>query len=126
MKFFYKSLTIPFLLIYLFTAPSYSEDINVQFEKWLDTFKAYALKNDISQQTLDLTFKNAKYLKNVIKYDRKQPEFFEDTITYVSKRANTLRVSKARKLLKENKKLFLEVENKFHVEKEILLDSLKL
>jgi membrane-bound lytic murein transglycosylase B len=60
-------------------------------------------------------------LENVIKYDRKQPEFYEDTITYVSKRANILRAKKAKKLLKENLSLFVEVEEKFQVEKEILL-----
>ena len=75
----------------------------------------------ITQETIDLAFKNVKFLEQVIKYDRKQPEFFEDTITYVSKRANILRVNKAKVLLKENNNLFNEVENKFLVEKEILL-----
>jgi len=121
MKFFYKTLAIPLLLIYLCSGTLYSEDINIQFEKWLASYKVYALKNDISQQTLDLTFKNVKYLKNVIKYDRKQPEFFEDTITYVGKRATPSRSKKAKELFKKNKALFIEVEKKFNVEKEILL-----
>ena len=50
-----------------------------------------------------------------------QAEFFEDTITYVNKRANNSRVKSAKKLLKKNMSLFNEVENKFLVEKEILL-----
>jgi len=74
----------------------------------------------VSQKTIDIAFKNVKFLEQVIKYDRKQPEFFEDTKTYVDKRANITRVKTARKLLKENKKLFTNVENKFFVEKEIL------
>ena len=68
-----------------------------------------------------MAFKNVKFLELVIRYDRKQPEFFEDTKTYVSKRANISRVYLARKLLKKNKDLFFDVESKFLVEKEILL-----
>ncbi len=60
-------------------------------------------------------------MDQVIKYDRRQPEFFEDTITYVSKRANNSRKNKGKKLLKENKNLFLKVEKEFKVEKEILI-----
>jgi len=91
------------------------------FDTWLASYKEYALKKGISQKTIDTTFKNVKYLEQVIKYDRKQPEFFEDTITYVNKRANVMRVKNAKKLLKKNKDLFIDVENKFFVEKEVLL-----
>jgi len=91
------------------------------FDVWLDLFKKNALKKGISQQTLDLTFANVKFLDQVIKYDRKQPEFYEDTVTYVNKRANNTRVKNARKLLKQNNSLFNEVEKNFKVEKEILL-----
>jgi len=96
-------------------------EINEDFKLWLNNFKVVAIKKGISEQTVNLTFKNVKYLEKVIVYDRKQPEFYEDTITYVNKRANNSRVKKARKLLKENKLLFNEVEKKFSVEKEILL-----
>jgi len=97
---------------------AYSEET---FNSWLESYKKFALKKGISQETLDLSFKNVKFLDQVIKYDRKQPEFFEDTITYVSKRANLSRVNSAKKLLKKNRDLFKEIENKFSVEKEILL-----
>ena len=91
------------------------------FETWLASYKKYALKKGISQSTIDTTFKNVKFLEQVIKYDRKQPEFFEDTITYVNKRANITRVTNAKKLLKINENLFIDVEKKFSVEKEVLL-----
>ncbi len=98
-------------------------NVNAQenFDTWLASYKEYALKKGISQKTIDTTFKNVKFLEQVIKYDRKQPEFFEDTITYVNKRANVTRVKNAKKLLKKNKDLFIDVENKFFVEKEVLL-----
>ena len=57
----------------------------------------------------------------MIKYDRYQPEFFEDTETYIKKRATRSRMLKAKALLIKNKKLFDEVEKKFKVEKELLL-----
>ena len=91
------------------------------FDTWLSSFKKIALANNISQKTINVAFKNVKFLDQVIKYDRKQPEFFEDTITYVTKRANALRVNKAKKLLKNNTDLFIDIENKFLVEKELLL-----
>ena len=91
------------------------------FETWLTSYKKFALKNGISQNTIDIAFKNVKFLEQVIRYDRKQPEFYEDTITYVNKRANISRVKTAKKLLKKNRILFNDVENKFSVEKEILL-----
>ena len=91
------------------------------FDSWLLSYKTFALKNGISQETINVAFENVKFLDQVIKYDRKQPEFFEDTITYVNKRANILRANKAKKLLKKNTNLFIDIEKKFLVEKEILL-----
>ena len=70
------------------------------FETWLSSYKKSALEKGVSQKTIDIAFKNVKFLEQVIKYDRKQPEFFEDTKTYVDKRANISRAKTARKLLK--------------------------
>ena len=111
------SICLIFLLLNL-TVEAKSED---NFDDWLTNYKQYALKNNISQVTIDKAFKNVKFIEQVIKYDRKQPEFFEDTITYVNKRANSARSKKAKKLFIENEKLFNDVESNFSVEKEILL-----
>ena len=91
------------------------------FQSWLIKYKKYAVKKGVSQHTVDSAFENVKFLDQVIKYDRKQPEFYEDTLTYVNKRANSTRVKNAKTLLKKNNSLFLEVEKNFFVEKEILL-----
>ena len=110
------------IIVFIFSSNKIeASNIDDNFELWLVSFKEKALKKGISQKTLDLTFKDVNFLEQVIKYDRKQPEFFEDTITYVSKRANLKRVKNAKKLLKKNNDLFNEIENKFSVEKEILL-----
>jgi membrane-bound lytic murein transglycosylase B len=114
---------ILFIICLTCTSLNYAVDANSEetFNDWLNNYKKFALKNNISQNTINNAFKNVKFLEQVIKYDRKQPEFFEDTITYVNKRANTSRSKKAKKLLIVNKKLFTDVQNNFHVEKEILL-----
>ena len=116
-KIVYFFIILKFLLIGF--VPTANSDDN--FNVWLSSYKKFALKKGVSQKTIDITFKNVKFLAQVIKYDRKQPEFYEDTITYVNKRANISRVKTAKKLFKKNKTLFTEVENKFFVEKEILL-----
>jgi len=112
-----------FLLLFqaLVILAPFESSAEEDFDSWLNTYKKFALKEGVSQKTIDIAFKNVKFLEQVIKYDRKQPEFYEDTITYVKKRANILRVKTARKLLKKNITLFEEIENKFTVEKEILL-----
>jgi len=93
----------------------------IEFNNWLTSYKIFVLKKGISQETINKTFKNVKYLDQVIKYDRKQPEFFEDTLTYVSKRATGSRAKIAKKLFQKNQKLFNKVEKFFSVESEILL-----
>ena len=116
-KIVYCFIILKFLLIGFVPAANSDDNFNV----WLSSYKKFALKKGVSQETIDIAFKNVKFLAQVIKYDRKQPEFYEDTITYVNKRANISRVKTAKKLFKKNKTLFTEVENKFSVEKEILL-----
>ena len=68
-----------------------------------------------------MTLCHKKFLPKVIEYDRYQPEFYEDTKTYVNKRASKDKVKKGLKLYKIEKKLINEVELKFLVEKELLL-----
>ena len=110
------------LLIFLLTYPQFSySNVKIDFNVWLNEFKIRALKEGISEETINSSFKNAKYLEKVIKYDRYQPEFFENTKTYINKRATHSRMLKAKALLIKNKKLFDQVEKKFNVEKELLL-----
>ena len=121
MLFNYK--TILFILIFkvLLINFAYSENAESDFNDWLLSYKKSSLEKGISQETLNLAFKNVKFIEQVIKYDRKQPEFYEDTLTYVNKRANILRVKNAKKMLKKNQALFDSIEKKFLVQKEILL-----
>ena len=91
------------------------------FKKWKNNFKKIALENNISEATFDLVMSNTKFLPNVIKYDRYQPEFYEDTKTYISKRTSDQKVKKGKKLYIDNLSLITSVENEFNIEKELLL-----
>ncbi len=97
-----RSLNKFFLYILIFNnliiGSLYASTTQDDFKSWLSSYKKFALKKGISQETIDLVFTDVRFLENVIKYDRKQPEFYEDTITYVSKRANTFRAEKAKSL----------------------------
>ncbi len=96
-------------------------DINKDFENWKVNFKEIALKNNISEKTFNLVMSETKFLSDVIKYDRYQPEFYEDTITYISKRTSSQKVSIGTKFYLNNKKLINSIESKFDIEKELLL-----
>ena len=117
----YKILIITIFFNILFLNKIYAAQANENFDTWLSSFKSFAISEGISKKTINVAFKDVEFLEQVIKYDRRQPEFFEDTITYVKKRANNLRLIKAKQLLLKNKRLFQEVEENFFVEKEILL-----
>ena len=95
----YKFLRFFLLLKILLINFSFSACAEANFETWLTSYKKFAFKKGISQETINIAFKNVKFLQQVIKYDRKQPEFFEDTNTYVSKRANISRSLAEEKIL---------------------------
>jgi len=112
------SLIVIFLL---FNFVSVFSDENIDFLKWKKNFKKIALQNNISEKTFDTVMLNTKFLPNVIKYDRYQPEFYEDTKTYISKRTSDKKVSKGLILYKKNTNLINAVEKEFNIEKELLL-----
>ena len=91
------------------------------FSSWLIDFKKLALKNGISNSTFNTAMHNVKFMPKVIEYDRFQPEFYESTYIYISKRTSNKKVLKGIKLYKENKSLINNIDNKFSVEKELLL-----
>ena len=109
------------LIIISFSFSVLYADNNIKFQEWKKKFKNVALKNNISHETFDTVLANIKFLPNVIKYDRYQPEFYEDTITYISKRTSTNKVSKGLKFYKKNLDLINTIEKNYNIEKELLL-----
>jgi len=97
--------------------PIHAEDFN----SWIISFKNYAINKGISKKTLDKIMPKVKFLPKVIEYDRYQPEFYEDTNTYIGKRTSNEKLKKGKNLFNQNRSLILNVESKFNVEKELLL-----
>jgi len=111
-----------YLLIFIFLISTSSLSENpTGFLAWKNDFRKIALENNISENTFDKVMTNIKFLPNVIKYDRYQPEFYEDTKTYISKRTSSKKVSKGVDFYKKNTNLINTVENLYNIEKELLL-----
>ena len=113
---------IKFLIIFLIFSFkfSYAYDAN-DFNNWKLDFKKIALKNNISENTFNLVMSNVQYLPKVIEYDRFQPEFYEDTKTYIDKRTSKQKQIKGINFYNNNKNIIEIVEDEFNIEKELLL-----
>jgi membrane-bound lytic murein transglycosylase B len=115
-----KMIKILFILILSFlTLPSHSAEQS--FENWLVDFKKHALKNNISEKTFDMAMSDVVFLPKVIKYDNFQPEFYEDTKTYINKRTSKQKIKLGSSLYKKNKDFINSIDLKFSVEKDLLL-----
>ena len=94
---------------------------NEDFDQWLVKFQIKAINSGISKKVVNETMSNARFLPKVIEYDRYQPEFYEDTFTYIKKRSSKRKIKEGLKLYKEEKNIIESVERDFGVEKELLL-----
>ena len=109
------------IIFFIFLVGSSVHSNDHSFSVWLKSFKKTALKNDISEKTFNTAMSNVKFLPKVIEYDRFQPEFYEDTITYITKRSYKKKLKKGINFYLENKVLINSIGRKFLVEKELLL-----
>ncbi|MDB9820739.1 lytic murein transglycosylase [Candidatus Pelagibacter sp.] len=110
-----------FIIVFLFFNITALTAEDLSFDNWLKKFKIHALENNISESTFDKAMSDVIFLPKVIKYDRFQPEFYEDTKTYISKRSSNLKVKKGTELYKSNQSFINSIDNKFSVEKSLLL-----
>ncbi|MDA7583222.1 lytic murein transglycosylase [Candidatus Pelagibacter sp.] len=110
-----------FIILFLLFSNNTSFANDDSFSVWLKNFKIYALKNNISESTFDMAMSDVVFLPKVIKYDRFQPEFYEDTKTYISKRSSNMKVKQGTKLYRLNENFINSIDDKFSVEKSLLL-----
>ena len=92
---------ISLLFFIIFAISTNNLKANYDFNQWLVDFKITAIKKGISKNTVNAVMNDAKFLPKVIEYDRYQPEFYEDTYTYIGKRANKEKVRKGISLYKK-------------------------
>ena len=113
-KFILKLLFIYFLI----TTNTFA---NADFNQWLKKFQKRAISSGISDRVVIEIMSQARFLPKVIEYDRYQPEFYEDTFTYIKKRSSSRKIKEGLKLYKKEKSIIETVEKDFEVEKELLL-----
>ena len=94
---------------------------NSDFNLWVKDFKAKAISSGISKILVDEIMSEAVFIPKVIEYDRYQPEFYEDTFTYIKKRTSKNKIKQGVKLYNKEKKIIEKIEKEFNVAKELLL-----
>jgi membrane-bound lytic murein transglycosylase B len=114
----FKLILRSFFLYFFITSFSFASD---NFDKWLSNFKIKAISTGISEKVVNEIMSDAKFLPKVIEYDRYQPEFYEDTFTYIKKRSSNQKLKKGLELYKKEKSIIKSIEKEFDVEKELLL-----
>ena len=110
-----------FSIFFLIVIQQFSYVEANDFNDWVVDFKKRALDEGISSKTVNSVMDKAIFLPKVIEYDRYQPEFYEDTSTYINKRVNEEKIKKGLNFYIDNSSLIEEIEKKFSVEKELLL-----
>ncbi|MDC3049905.1 lytic murein transglycosylase [Candidatus Pelagibacter sp.] len=91
------------------------------FNDWKVKFKKRAIKEGVSKATVDKLIDRSKFLSDVIKYDRYQPEFYEDTKTYISKRTSSKKVKLGKIILNKENNIINKVSSEYKVDKNLLL-----
>ena len=112
---------IKLLIISLFIIFSSSILIADDFNDWKVKFKKRAIKEGVSKATVDKLIDRSKFLSDVIKYDRYQPEFYEDTKTYISKRTSSKKVKLGKIILNKENNIINKVSSEYKVDKNLLL-----
>jgi membrane-bound lytic murein transglycosylase B len=114
----FKFLIFSFFINFFISQSLYA---NVDFDLWVKNFKIKAINSGISKKIVNEVMSEATFLPKVIKYDRYQPEFYEDTFTYIKKRSSKKKIKEGIKLYKKEKITIQKIEEEFKVEKELLL-----
>ena len=114
----FKLIIKSLFLYYFLVAQSFA---NEDFNLWSKKFQSQAINSGISEKVVTEIMSKAKFLPKVIEYDRYQPEFYEDTFTYIKKRSSNRKIKEGLKLYKQEKVIIETIEKDFEIEKELLL-----
>ncbi|MEE9331569.1 MAG: lytic murein transglycosylase [Methylophilaceae bacterium] len=110
-----------FILMLTFSSAYAFADVDATFSMWLKGLKNEARAQGISEQTIDSTFEDARFIPSIITLDRAQPEFITTFSSYISKRVTHSRVLAGRLQLKKHKALLEEIELQYGIPKTILV-----
>ena len=93
---------------------------NRAFQRWIDEFRARAMRQGIRADVFDAAFRDVRYDTNVIEKDRNQSEFTKQIWDYLDSAVSETRVKNGRAALQEHRKVLSEIEAQFGVEAEVI------
>lgn len=93
---------------------------NAAFARWIDDFRARALRAGISPDVFEAAFDDVHYDTDVIRKDRNQSEFTKQIWDYLDSAASETRVANGRAAFTARRPLFDEIEARYGVEAEIV------
>ena len=91
------------------------------FDTWKQNFQQEALKQGISQETLDTYMPLMQHQPEIIRLDQHQPEFKQSLCQYLRARLSETRLKKVPGVYEEHRKTFQRVESTYHVPAHYLL-----
>ncbi|MEZ5826236.1 MAG: lytic murein transglycosylase [Geminicoccaceae bacterium] len=107
------------LLALAMTVPDVSAQTN--FSSWLDGFRDRAVREGISQSTLESAFAGVAPIERIIELDRKQPEGRMTFVEYRDKVISKHRINKGRELLRKHASILASTEARFGVPAEVIV-----
>lgn len=93
---------------------------NEGYDAWVASFRNRAVRQGISETTLEAGFRGAGYLPGVITRDRNQTEFDRTLEDYLSIAASDERVMKGRAALQRHRATLSAIESQYGVDAEIV------
>ena len=97
------------------------KDRQVGFEKWKSDFRIIADRNGIHRELTDRFLQEVKLNDEVIRLDRRQPEFITSTGSYIKRAVSDTRVRRGIDLIKKHGDEFHKIEDKYKVPVSILV-----
>ena len=91
------------------------------FPRWLEEFKADAVRAGISPAVVESTMKGVTYDRKVIGLDRNQKSFKLSFEQFWARRVNNAMIQKGRKFIRENEALLARIERDYGVPGPVLV-----
>lgn len=111
-----------FLTIFVSSAQAEENAHNPKpFGLWLMELKQDALKQGISEKTVEGAFASTNPIERVIELDRKQPESTMTLEDYLEKVVTETRIDEGRELAKEHRAMLVDISEKYSVEPEYIV-----
>ncbi|MEL7211929.1 MAG: lytic murein transglycosylase [Pseudomonadota bacterium] len=93
---------------------------NASYDAWVAAFRGRALRQGISERTLNAAFQGTGFLPGVVRRDRNQTEFSRSLEDYLSIAASDERIAKGRRAFARHRNTLQTLEARYGVDAEII------